>query len=79
MSVEFYFGEDLRVQADFLAVEQSHLSPNDPLLFHPLNPSPARGLRQADLFGDLRTGQRSVLLQQREYLAVITVQLDLHE
>ena len=79
MGVEFDLGKDLRVQADFLAVEQGDLAANDPLLLHPLNPSPARRLRKSHLLGDLRAGERSVLLQQRENLAVVAVQLAVHK
>ncbi|MNP41406.1 hypothetical protein D3C76_1351080 [compost metagenome] len=79
MGIEFHLREDLRVQADFLAVEQGHLATNDALLFHPLNPPPARRLREPHLLGDLCAGKRSVLLQQGEDLAVVAVQFALHK
>ncbi|MNF96636.1 hypothetical protein D3C84_794320 [compost metagenome] len=79
MGVEFYLGKNLRVQADFLAVEQGDLAANDPLLLHPLNPSPARRLRKPHLLGDLRARERSILLQQGENPAVVVVQLAVHK
>ena len=78
MGVQFHFGENLRVQADLLAVQQGHLPTNHPLFLQPLNAPPARRLRQPDALGDLCTGQRSVLLQQFEDATVVGVQLAVH-
>ncbi|MNH45386.1 hypothetical protein D3C79_1078100 [compost metagenome] len=62
MGVEFDLGENLRVEADLLAVEQGHLAANHSLLFQALNPSPAGRLGKTDALGNLRAGQRSILL-----------------
>ncbi|CNK62792.1 Uncharacterised protein [Mycobacterium tuberculosis] len=79
MGVEFDLGENLRVQANFLAVQQGDLASNHPLLLEPLNPPPAWRLRQAHLFGDLCTGQRGVFLQKGQDAAVVGVQLAMHK
>jgi len=78
VGVEFHLGENLRVEADLLAVQQGHLTANHALFLEPLDPSPARRLRQADLFGDLRAGERGVFLQQGQDTAVVGVQLAVH-
>ncbi|MNU11571.1 hypothetical protein D3C72_2595280 [compost metagenome] len=57
MGVQFHLGEDLRVQADLLAIEQGDLPPDDPLVLEPLNTAPARRLRQPYALGNLRAGQ----------------------
>lgn len=78
MGVELYLGEDLRVKANLLAVEQGHLATNDPLFLQPLYAPPTWRLRQANTLGDLRTGQRSIFLQQLQDAAVVGVELALH-
>jgi hypothetical protein len=41
VGVEFDLGENLRVEANLLAIEQGHLAANHPLFLQTLNPSPA--------------------------------------
>ncbi|MCY1411478.1 hypothetical protein D9M71_268660 [compost metagenome] len=73
MGVEFDLGENLRVQADLLAVEQGYLGANHPLLFQALYAPPAWRLRQAHALGDLRAGERGIFLQQGQDAPVIGV------
>ena len=79
MGVEFDLGENLRVEPDFLAVQQGDLAADHALLLEPLNTPPAWRLRQADLLGNLCTGERGILLQQGQDAAVVGVQLIVHK
>jgi hypothetical protein len=42
VGVEFDLGEDLRIEADLLAIQQSHLAANHALFLETLNTPPAR-------------------------------------
>jgi len=79
MGVELHFGEDLRVQPHFLAVQQGHLRADHPLFLQALDTPPAGRLRQAHAFGHLCAGQRSVFLQYLEDAAVVGIQLAVHD
>ena len=58
--------------------DERGVAADHPRLLEPLNTPPAWRLRQADLFGNLCTGERGILLQQGQDTAVVDVQLTVH-
>jgi hypothetical protein len=62
--------DNVDAEPDLVLIDQRHPFENDAVGFQPLNALPARRRRQPDPLADLRDGQRCILLQNRENLAV---------
>src|SRR3546814_462118 len=77
--VELHLREDMRVEADLLAIDQRDATRDDTFLFQPVDPPPAGGRRQPDFLAQPRHRQTRVLLQLAENLALERIKVVWHD
>ena len=78
MRREFDVDEHGDGKAQQRGIKQGNLSLDQPFFLHAMNAPPARRLRELYLFGDFRSRQIGVVLQQAQNLAINRAKWRLH-